>query len=313
LAETSIIDLTSGLYRLMATAEAALLRKRQLAEDVRLRLLARAQALADQFAAARASASARVAANLGAAAAHLRRLGAALEERTGWHPELRARWHALGRQYEALRIQLQPAAGVTFPSLKPRNLYRNLFHACMGVGSTLLYQLVLSRSTLIVLGAGILGLFILMDVIRRVSPTWNERFVQRIFGAISRPGEAHRVPSATYYVAALTLGAILLPQHGIEVGALILGLGDPAASLVGKRWGRRKLIGEKSLAGSLAFFVVGTIAATTLLVLVRPALGLGAVAIAAAAALAGALVELLPVEDNLTIPLVAGLVAALLL
>lgn len=307
----NIIHLTSGLYGFMESAEATFLHGRQLAEDARDRLRQRAHVLAEEFAAARRNAGARVAAQLGAVSAQLKEVVAALEARTGWHPDLKARWHALGRQYEALRLQLKTAR---LPSLKPRNLHRNVFHASMGLGAVLLYELVLPRIALLAIGASITILFVGMDLLRRASPAWNERFVQRVFGKISRPREAHKVPSATWYVGALTLGTFFFPQHAIEVGALVLALGDPAASLAGKRWGRVKLVGEKSVAGSATLFAVGFAASALLLALCRPALGLpGALGVAAAAAAAGALVELVPVEDNFTVPLAAALVAALLL
>jgi dolichol kinase len=244
-----------------------------------------------------------------------------LEERRSRGRDLRERWKALGRQYEAWVAELKQArdtlpAGAELRTLKPRNLWRNVFHASMGLGCVVAYELFMSRPGLLILGTSVLALFILMDALRRLAPAWNERFVDKVFQKISRPGEAHRIPSATWYVASLTLGTLLLPQHAIEIGALVLALGDPAASLVGRRFGRVKLVGEKSVAGTLALVGVAILAITLFAQLALPGLGLGRVlGIAAAAAAAGALAELFAtrLDDNFTIPLAAGIAAMLVL
>ena len=79
-----------------------------------------------------------------------------------------------------------------------------------------------------------------MDLLRRFSATWNKRFVHSIFNKISRPGEAYKIPSATWYVIALTIGVAFMPKIAIELSTLVLAVGDPIASLVGKRWGELK-------------------------------------------------------------------------
>ena len=107
-----------------------------------------------------------------------------------------------------------------------------------------------------------------------------------------------------------------MPQHAIELGCLCLGFGDPVASLVGKKWGTRKLVHEKSAAGTLAFFTICVIVGVVFLTLVRPDLGLlSAVAVAALVAAVGAITELVSQrwDDNFTIPLAAGLAAMMLL
>jgi dolichol kinase len=112
------------------------------------------------------------------------------------------------------------------------------------------------------------------------------------------------------------LGVWLLPKPAIELGTLVLAFGDPAASLVGKRWGKRKLVADKSLAGSLAFFLVSAVLCAAFVWWRVPvdSLWQGARLVLAVAA-AGALTELASTKlnDNLSIPLCAGLVAALVL
>lgn len=92
----------------------------------------------------------------------------------------------------------------------------------------------------------------------------------------------------------------------VDAAILQLALGDAASALVGKAFGRTRILGgAKSLEGSLAGFAVGFAAA--LAVGVRP----GA---AFAAALAGAVAEVLPTtpwwNDNLWIPTASAAVLA---
>ena len=88
------------------------------------------------------------------------------------------------------QLRLTLPEGTRLEHFKPRNYWRNVFHVSMGVFAIAMYELVLGQAAMIAMGASIMGLFIFMEVVRRVSPTWNERFVKRVFGKISRPGEA---------------------------------------------------------------------------------------------------------------------------
>jgi len=82
----------------------------------------------------------------------------------------------------------------------------------------------------------------------------------------------------------------------------VVGLADPAASIIGRRWGRVRL-GKGTLEGAVAFMLVASIVlAVTVEGGLRPLL----------VALVVTVVELLPLplDDNLTVPLaVAGTLA----
>jgi uncharacterized protein (TIGR00297 family) len=109
---------------------------------------------------------------------------------------------------------------------------------------------------------------------------------------------------------------ILIFWRRLEIAAAawgILAFGDGMASLAGMRFGRSKLPWNprKSWVGSGAYLVFGTAAAAALLLWTAPgdySPGF-ALAIAAAAALLAAAIESLPhaLDDNVGVPLVAGL------
>jgi dolichol kinase len=130
----------------------------------------------------------------------------------------------------------------------------------------------------------------------------------RLFGAIARPHEVYHVTSGTWYVTSLVLLSTLFPLDAGVVGIAVLGVGDPAAAVVGRRLGRIRTVGARTLEGSLAFVGFGFLAGWLTLGLWHAEAGQLA-ALAAAAAVAGAGGELISggrLDDNLVIPLLAA-------
>ncbi|MDX9719616.1 MAG: hypothetical protein RBU37_02635 [Myxococcota bacterium] len=316
-----IVALTASLYDFIVDSEAPLSARKVSFESARERLTQTADELVQRFVESRDRLTARARQGCDDALRTLREMRAELAQRQPAQERLEALWKGLGESYESMRAQVRKLhmplpKGVVLGAFKPKNPARNLFHISMALGSVLLYQFVLDRAGAIwVTGSG-LALFAGMDILRRVSRRWNERFVSTIFSRIARPGEAHQVPAATWYIGALLIGSIALPQHAIQLGVLVLGFGDPVAQIIGKRFGKRKIIGQKSIAGALAFVVAATLAGFVFLSLVSSGGGaLNRLGIVSTVALLGALVELYsgPMDDNFSIPLAAGLAAALLL
>jgi dolichol kinase len=103
--------------------------------------------------------------------------------------------------------------------------------------------------------------------------------------------------------------AILAFERELAIPAMLYAqLGDPAAEIVGRTWGRHRIPGGKSLEGSLgccaANLVVG-LACCQVLPLAPGVAALGALAAAVAEALP------LPVSDNLLMAPLSGLTMAL--
>ena len=134
-------------------------------------------------------------------------------------------------------------------------------------------------------------------------------------GKISRPHESHQVPAATWYAVAILMGVILFPQHAIELGLLVLAIGDPVASLVGKTWGKTKIFREKSVAGTLGFVVSASLLSFGFLSVVVGMTALKALGIAVAVSTVGAVAEIYShrLDDNFTVPLAVGAAATFLL
>lgn len=140
-----------------------------------------------------------------------------------------------------------------------------------------------------------------VDIVRLRSPSLRGGLERRL--PVFRPHEARRLSGATWLAMGYALAA-QLPWLAARSGILVGGLADPAASLVGGRWGKGAGT-AKTVAGSAAFFVV---AFSVLVASGVPVL------VAWVSGAATALVERFagPVDDNLVVP-IAGALAVLLL
>ena len=98
------------------------------------------------------------------------------------------------------------------------------------------------------------------------------------------------------------------------LGALALGVGDPAAAFVGSKYGQLKIYGKKTLEGTAAFFLVNLAFNLAYMTCLYDVAFASSLALCAAAALAGAVVELycpahLGVDDNLLVPVLTAYAA----
>ena len=117
----------------------------------------------------------------------------------------------------------------------------------------------------------------------------------QFFSAFIRRTEVDKFNGSTFLCLAFFSVILLFPRPVAIAAMFFLSLGDAAAELSGKNFGRIRIF-QKSLEGSLGFFLVAFVTAWVLFFDWRVAL-LGGVA--------AALVELFSfeVDDNLTVPL----------
>lgn len=225
--------------------------------------------------------------------------------------EARERWMRLRDElqprYEALLVALREHA-VHAPSLRPTNYVRNVFHVgnALGVLALLVF---LPSQWLIPLASAFFGLAFFLETSRRVSERWNE-VLMKLFGPVAHPYEHYRVNSASWYVGALFVLAWMQRPMVAAIGVGVLGLADPAASIVGRRFGRHKLIHGRTLEGTLTFAIVGALVAAAVLYGFGVA-PLTAIVVAVVSGVAGALAELLSrrVDDNFSVPVLTAAAA----
>ena len=135
------------------------------------------------------------------------------------------------------------------------------------------------------------------------------KYFDFLFGFLLREHEKDTskktLSGATYVFIAAVLTVILFPKVIVILAFSVLIIGDIAAALIGRRFGRHKFL-AKSLEGTLAFFVFSAV-----LVLLTPKVEylfieylIGFIAVAV-----GAIAENIAygwADDNLTIPLSVG-------
>jgi dolichol kinase len=254
----------------------------------------------------------------------LQTLSTQLEEfraRGGGHAT-RTHWH---QEWSMLRKRLQPVYGTMaiclerlstpVPSLRPSNHARSIFHVCTSVLCLVLLQHVMAPEPLALLAVAVAVWAWAMEILRVRYPSVTRAFMA-VLGPIAHPHEHHKVNSSTWYITALALLATLFQPPAASVALAALGMGDPAASAVGRRWGRVRLKSGRTLEGSLAFVAAATLAASVVLALYCPALSPGVTAVVAlAGGVSGALGEHLSgsLDDNFTVPLAAAAGATLAL
>lgn len=141
-------------------------------------------------------------------------------------------------------------------------------------------------------------------------------FIMRLFGKVLRRNElSGGMTASTVVVASAAFTIFIFRQEIAVVALLFLSLGDSAAALVGKHFGRIKLVGSRTLEGSLA--ALNTCLVVSLGVLwLSPEFGWYFTPLTLlAGSVVATLSELidLPLDDNFRIPIFAGLIMELIL
>ena len=212
--------------------------------------------------------------------------------------------------YDALAAWLR-GEGVAVPAVRPTNYKRSFFHVCSALLSLSLLRLLPEKWMLLGASGSIAAWAWSMEIGRRRS-AWLNAKLMRFFGPIAHAHEHHQVNSSTWYVTALFLLALLAPKPAAEMALVVLGLADPLAGIVGRRFGKTRIRAGRSLEGSLAFLFAGVAASMAVAALFH-SLPLGSMALlAGVGALAGTVAEIVStrLDDNFTIPVTVSAAVA---
>ena len=158
----------------------------------------------------------------------------------------------------------------------------------------------LEKPTMLIFVGILVGISIAIEGVKWFSMSFRDFFFQTFAPILRRDEQKGAITGATYYIISAFLCILLFSKTLAVVCIFFMVLGDLAAALVGKKWGKTKLLGTKSLEGSAACFVV---CAAIALITLNPVTGI-------IGALVATIVEMLPfpIDDNLTVPLVSGAV-----
>lgn len=131
-------------------------------------------------------------------------------------------------------------------------LKRKTFHLMM-----LLYiaaYWVLPRNTVLLCLAAIIIVVLVGENIRLRLPDFN-RWILGVLGGVHRKEEETRLSGLTWTLSGSFFTMLLfLDKKIVLVSLLYLAFGDTLAALIGKRWGKHRIVKGKSLEGSLACF-----------------------------------------------------------
>ena len=147
-------------------------------------------------------------------------------------------------------------------------------------------------------------MFTVFDRVRLLIPQWNDWLV-REWRWLMRPHELHSPVGSVYFLWGASAVLVLTENSAIVyMSVLTLSVCDPVASMCGIYFGGPKLIGQKSVAGSLG------VAFSSLLIAVLYTWASGQFVNPLAAIAVAILAELVTVpwvDDNLTIPMLCCL------
>lgn len=177
---------------------------------------------------------------------------------------------------------------------------RKIFHALAGaVIPSAYYFAVLPQGVITWLVLATAAVWIGFDSLRLGSPSLNARFT-RVLRPLLKRKETHTLTGASYLLGGSTLAILLYPPAVMMTTLFFIALGDPAAALVGKRFGRARFSNGRSLEGSFAMFAT--------CVFVARWLGGFTWSVSVAGAMVAAVTELYSgkIDDNITVPLLSG-------
>jgi dolichol kinase len=183
---------------------------------------------------------------------------------------------------------------------------RELARKAIHVSSTAVPLLVwlLPRPVAIALLVPVAILALAIDLARHRIRPFRYHFLRHT-RTMLRPHERRGLAGATWMAIAYAAAVVLFPKPVAVAAMLFNGLGDAAAALAGKRWGRHRTRWGKSWEGFAAGLAVDVMVGVGMWLLAPSAVPLAAALLGAVAA---ACIEFapLPLDDNVRVTLGGG-------
>lgn len=176
-------------------------------------------------------------------------------------------------------------------------LLRRLFHFS-GIVIPVTY-LLLGRGAALALTAAALVLLTIVDVLR-IATSFDSPFLRRHL----KEKEMKKPTASLLYMVSCLLVILLFGKLTAVASIFVLAVSDPLSSIIGSRWGKRRLLG-KSAEGTVSFFL------SSVFILACFSFKIPALFAAAGAATLAEFFSSPFVDDNLTIPIVTALVLAI--
>lgn len=130
--------------------------------------------------------------------------------------------------------------------------------------------------------------------------------LNNMFGSILRAHEKKSFAGATWMMIGVLL-VLAFPKMVAVTSLTVLVVSDTAAALVGRKYGRTRLVSGKSLEGTLAFFVSGLLCVTLVGALTGGVVFIAGAVGVALAALAELFTQKIRLDDNISVTLACAI------
>ena len=186
------------------------------------------------------------------------------------------------------------------------HISRKIFHN-LGIISILVVYHNLSYQNAIQLSFVMTAAILIFDFLRLKTKFFSD-VAHRTFRRVMRENEMNSWSATTHLMLGVTTVILIFPREVATLAVGMLAFGDPISSIVGVLYGKDKILGNKSLQGTMAGFAICTIVAGLFyyskgLMLDRIVL------VSILSGLIGAISELIPVgkmDDNFSFPILAA-------
>ncbi len=192
--------------------------------------------------------------------------------------------------------------------LKNYEVRRKAVHLCLGLILGILVFALPAFENIIFL----LSCLALATILSLYTKYRRPKLIVFLLGFFDKPEDMIKFPGkgAVFYLVGALLAVALFEKNVAAASLFILAVGDPAAHITGKYFGKNKLPinSKKCLEGSLAGIFAGTIAAAFAIPLHAAFIGAVSGMVAEAIDIKG-----IGLDDNFSIPVTAGIVMSILL
>jgi len=197
-----------------------------------------------------------------------------------------------------------PSSRAPSATRKDLQLGRRLVHMANGVIIATAYNLFFTHTQVVYLFGVIACLVYILDRVRIGYPELVKRIPQ-VNDLLFRAEEQVRESAMVPYAVAILLTLITFPKPIALIAIYTLAIADPLSAIVGINYGKRQIVPDKTVEGSLAFFGASTLVSAAVLYPAAADAPGEMLVVSVLIGLAAAVVEMLPlrIDDNLTIPL----------
>ncbi len=193
------------------------------------------------------------------------------------------------------------------------HILRKLWHMGVGlIGLTIYILTGIGSEKMAIILFSVALVAIGLDLLR-INNAKVQRASLLVMGPFIRKSELKSITGLPFYAIGVGLSLVLYSEKIAMLSVLFLIFSDPISSYVGIRYGKDKILPNKSVQGSLAGFLVCTLL-TIIYCAVRGEGGQNIFLFGILAGFIGSFSEMMSflIDDNLTIPVISGLGLTLL-